>query len=277
MVQLETTALATKATENNVLIRRHQSRSTSFTEGSAFTLSCLAEEKILPVFCFPQALDFYFNDAKSLEQNVNVYNPYEWPIKFKVFVTTLGRWHVNQSEGHIAAGHRFELKIRLLDRSPSLIGKTDQLRIVMETVTDCIKLGKRDLPCNFLKECQEKGTQKQCTDPDSSNQDSFAFENKFMETPPPTDKKPQEIAAATGKSATSKSDTQGANRNKSKNEPKTSWPPSSYVFTALMCGIILCLPTEECILPAYLVISHTPKYIAAYVLGIITSLLCKYY
>ncbi|XP_015782205.1 motile sperm domain-containing protein 1 [Tetranychus urticae] len=275
MVQLERKALTTNATENRLILRRHQSRSTSFAEGSAFSLSCGAEEKILPVFTFPQALDFYFNDANSLEQEVSVLNPYLWPIKFRVLTTTPGRYYVDKFEGDIAATCKFDFKVRLLDRSPSLIGKQDKLRIEMQTITECIKLGKKDLDCNFYKEYQEE-EQKQCTNPDSLNDDRLAFEKILSKKSPPTDKKPQEIAAATAKSATSKSDTQGANRNKSKNDPKSSWPPSSYVFTAIMCGIILCLPTEECILPSYLVISHTPKYIAAYVLGIITSLLCKY-
>lgn len=42
----------------------------------------LADGK-LPVFVFPTSLTFYSDDQASHKQVVTVYNPYEFPLKFK--------------------------------------------------------------------------------------------------------------------------------------------------------------------------------------------------
>jgi len=37
----------------------------------------------LPVFVFPSALNFYFDDQSSYKQVLTVYNPYEFTVQFK--------------------------------------------------------------------------------------------------------------------------------------------------------------------------------------------------
>lgn len=38
---------------------------------------------MLPVFAFPTSLTFYSDDQQSLKQVLTLYNPYEFPVKFK--------------------------------------------------------------------------------------------------------------------------------------------------------------------------------------------------
>lgn len=37
----------------------------------------------LPVFVFPSSLNFYSDDQSSHKQVLTLYNPYEFPLKFK--------------------------------------------------------------------------------------------------------------------------------------------------------------------------------------------------
>ena len=37
----------------------------------------------LPVFTFPNSLAFYADDKDTLRQILTVYNPYEFPVKFR--------------------------------------------------------------------------------------------------------------------------------------------------------------------------------------------------
>lgn len=51
-----------------------------------------------------------------------------------------------------------------------------------------------------------------------------------------------------------------------------------YIFAAAVCGLILCLPSgeKESRIPQYLHVTATVKIIVAYILGLITSIICKY-
>jgi hypothetical protein len=42
-----------------------------------------AELKSVPVFVYPTLLNFYTNDANSYKQILTLFNPYDFPIKFK--------------------------------------------------------------------------------------------------------------------------------------------------------------------------------------------------
>lgn len=39
--------------------------------------------KKLPVFVFPQSITFYLDDQTTHKQILTLYNPYDFPVKFK--------------------------------------------------------------------------------------------------------------------------------------------------------------------------------------------------
>ncbi|XP_053201330.1 motile sperm domain-containing protein 1-like [Panonychus citri] len=227
-----------------------------------------------PVFVFPHFLCFYANDTSACRIEIKLINPYDWRINYQVLSTVQRRYEVSPAKGTVGANCTSHVTIRLLDTSPRNIGLKDVLRIQVQS-EECTGMGSRDLPVHFLAEKDEV--------------EEYRLKQLYGYTDTPeefikstcTQLSKDHVKTITNKQlSTSKSDTQGATisgQNKPKPESK-NYPPSFYIVVAVFCGIILCLPNEgESKLPTFLSVSTTPKFVAAYVLGILTSLICKFY
>lgn len=153
--------------------------------------------------------------------------------------------------------------IRLIDTSIANVLKQDEFRVQMRR-EDKVSLivGKRDVPVTLwarkedsLKDEKEGNIFEQISSTSSFNTSSRPLRSKRM------DESFDSISMA---SRLDRSDC-----------AKTH---VFYIFAAIVCGIILCLPSgeKESRIPHYLHVTSTLKIIVAYILGLITSIICKY-
>lgn len=143
--------------------------------------------------------------------------------------------------------------MRLIDASISNIFRKEEFRVQMQKEDKASVNGKRDLTA-ILYPTRDNKKEKENDFESMSNHSKGEIKNKMNLTQDTTNRG---------------SGTRNINENR---------PHPIHFITAILCGVVLCLPTEEkdSSLPSYLHLSSTPKIIAAYMLGIITVVLCKY-
>jgi len=64
-------------------------------------VSSSRREKKLPVFVFPEELQFVAEDESAHKQVLTVYNPYEFNIRFQVLSNTPHKYAVVEAQGSI--------------------------------------------------------------------------------------------------------------------------------------------------------------------------------
>jgi len=88
--------------------------------GGLFSSSSLSSSSRIPVFVFPSAVFFNAKDRShhNLKQILTIYNPYEFPIRFKVLSNSPSTYTVVDPEGSIQSKNCVDLIIRVSDPPP---------------------------------------------------------------------------------------------------------------------------------------------------------------
>ncbi|CAF0832719.1 unnamed protein product [Didymodactylos carnosus] len=107
----------------------------------------------LPFFCSSTSLLFYLDDSTSSSQILTIYNPYEFPVKYKVLCTAPRKYLIAEPQGEIRGQHSVDSVVRLLDISSSSSNQNivHKIRIKFydrRKPQDLI--GKRDITCTIL-------------------------------------------------------------------------------------------------------------------------------
>ncbi|BES92703.1 Hypothetical protein NTJ_05512 [Nesidiocoris tenuis] len=101
------------------------------------------DEKI-PVFVFPNSLDFYSAD-KSHKRLLTVYNPYEFGVRFKVLCTAPEKYEVSSPEGKIKPKCQIDLVVRHKVPTPANSNISDKIRVQMLHRETKQVIGKKDI------------------------------------------------------------------------------------------------------------------------------------
>ncbi|XP_046396760.1 motile sperm domain-containing protein 1-like isoform X3 [Ischnura elegans] len=121
----------------------------------------------IPVFVFPSAINFYLEDYSSHKQVLTIYNPYEFPLRFKVLCTDPRKYNVIDPEGCIKRGCCIDIVIRLVAVNPAYLNRVDTFRIQMLDQGSKQILGKRDVLATFFP----GGSPESAKHPQAENED----------------------------------------------------------------------------------------------------------
>ncbi|XP_011500074.1 PREDICTED: motile sperm domain-containing protein 1-like [Ceratosolen solmsi marchali] len=200
----------------------------------------------LPVFVFPQNITFYLDDQSTHKQILTLYNPYDFPVKFKIFCTAPNKYVVVDPEGTIKARSCVDIVVRHI--ALSLLNCTiDKFRIQMLEYPNKQIIGKREVEAKVVSGIPEP-------------LEKVTPEPELFQQIPSTGKNQQSYALMTH----NKSVTRDTN------------------YVALLAGIIciagLLLPTEgerNLRIPDYLHLSIHLKLILSFVLGMVTIIVLR--
>ncbi|XP_076173681.1 motile sperm domain-containing protein 1 isoform X2 [Ptiloglossa arizonensis] len=104
----------------------------------------------LPVFVFPQNITFFLDDQSSHKQVLTLYNPYDFPIRFRVLSTAPNKYKVVDPEGTIKARCCVDIVIRHISLILSNCNVIDKFRIQMQEHPTKQAIGKRDVEAKLL-------------------------------------------------------------------------------------------------------------------------------
>lgn len=204
----------------------------------------------LPVFSFPSSLTFYADDQSSHKQILTLYNPYDFPLKFRVLCTAPKKFVVVDPEGTIRPHCCIDIVIRHNGITQSNYGITDKFRIQVQEHGQHQVLGKKDIPATLLLSKPDNSA--------SSTVESEQFEQLSKQSLPLMQARQYAINGAQGRS--------------------NSGPSIVVILAAIVCIIALILPTRgdpEGFLPLYLHLNMHQKLIAAYTLGLVTMVIFR--
>ncbi|KAK0182299.1 hypothetical protein PV327_000451 [Microctonus hyperodae] len=200
-----------------------------------------------PVFVFPQSITFYLDDQSTHKQVLTLYNPYEFPVKFKVLSTAPNKYKVVDPEGTIKSRCCVDIVVRHNALVSANCNVIDKFRIQMEEYPTKQVIGRRDVEAKLLAATGELG--RGTPDPDM-----------FQQLPNNEDKQQKSYSLA----AQTRTMDRGTN------------------YVALIAGIIcivgLLLPTEgerNHRLPEYFYLSVNLKLILSFVLGMVTIIILR--
>lgn len=202
----------------------------------------------LPVFVFPQSITFFLDDQSTHKQVLTLYNPYDFPIRFKVLCTAPNKYKVVDPEGTIKARCCVDIVVRHTSPLLSNCHILDKFRIQMQEHPTKQAIGKRDVEAKL-----HPGTA------DSAGR-STPDPEMFQQLPINETRQQQSYALL----AQNKTIDRGTN------------------YVALVAGIIcivgLLLPTEgehNNRVPDYLHLSINFKLIFSFVLGMVTIIILR--
>ncbi|XP_015589431.1 motile sperm domain-containing protein 1 isoform X1 [Cephus cinctus] len=109
----------------------------------------------LPVFVFPQSITFYLDDQSTHKQVLTLYNPYDFPVKFKVLCTAPNKYKVVDPEGTIKARCCVDIVVRHTALLIANCNATDKFRIQMQEHPSKQVMGKRDVEARLLNGTSE--------------------------------------------------------------------------------------------------------------------------
>ncbi|XP_060070837.1 motile sperm domain-containing protein 1-like [Ylistrum balloti] len=215
-----------------------------------FNQSQLVDGK-LPVFVFPSSLTFYSDDQSTHKQVLTLYNPYDFPLRFKVLCTTPRKYTVVEAEGTIKEKCCCDIVIRHIDICINNEGIKDKFRIQVVEHGQKKILGRKEVISVLLPK-------KESSPP--------SLEDTFMSMPVP----------GRGKDTIQppSSSRQGPVGN-----VRGGGPSLIILLAAVSCILALMMPTQgmdsETSLPEYLHLSIHQKLIAAYILGLVTMVVLQ--
>ncbi|XP_048261290.1 motile sperm domain-containing protein 1-like isoform X2 [Bombus affinis] len=239
----------------------------------------------LPVFVFPQSITFFLDDQSTHKQVLTLYNPYDFPIRFKVLCTAPNKYKVVEPEGTIKARYCIDIVVRHTALVFSNCNVVDKFRIQMQEHPTKQAIGQRDVEAKLLPGTTEAAG-RSTPDPEmfqqlpineTRQQQSYALiaQNKAIDK-------------YTLKPPRSKHDLFRGNIQNKNTEIYLS-SDMNYVtdkggtnYVALIAGIIcivgLLLPTEgeqNNRVPDYLHLSINFKLIFSFVLGMVTIIILR--
>ncbi|XP_076239911.1 motile sperm domain-containing protein 1 isoform X2 [Calliopsis andreniformis] len=109
-----------------------------------------ATPRKLPVFVFPQSITFFLDDQSTHKQVLTLYNPYDFPIRFKVLCTAPNKYKVVDPEGTIKARCCVDIVVRHTSLLLSNCNVIDKFRIQMQEHPTKQAIGKRDVEAKLL-------------------------------------------------------------------------------------------------------------------------------
>ncbi|KAL2715609.1 motile sperm domain-containing protein 1-like isoform X1 [Vespula squamosa] len=109
-----------------------------------------ATPRKLPVFVFPSSITFYLENQSTHKQVLTLYNPYDFPVKFKVLCTAPNKYKVVDPEGTIKAKCCVDIVVRHTALLISNCNVTDKFRIQMQEHPSKQATGKRDVEATLL-------------------------------------------------------------------------------------------------------------------------------
>ncbi|KAK5640236.1 hypothetical protein RI129_011047 [Pyrocoelia pectoralis] len=208
----------------------------------------------IPVFVFPTSLNFYLNARHTHKQLLTLYNPYDFPVRFKVLCTAPNKYTVIDPEGSIGPQACVDIVVRHTLPIVPNCNTTDKFRITMQDHSTRKVLGKRDIEAKLLQ-----------TEPDNISNDGDNFVSL-----------PQVERSADRPPSIQYQYTLQTNQRLS-----TAYTAN---YLAILAGIVsivaLLLPTkeekhEETQIPSYLHVSVNFKLVFAYVLGLVSMVVFR--
>lgn len=202
----------------------------------------------LPVFVFPSTLTFYSDDQSTHKQVLTLYNPYDFPLRFKVLCTVPRKYTVVDAEGTVRPRCCVDVVVRHIDICINNEGVSDKFRIQVSEHGQRKILGKKDINAILL--------------PTKGREPTPSKEDKFHSLTHTIHGQEQE-----GQAPTSSKGSRGR---------PVGGPSFVVILAGLVCIIALMLPQHGDIgsrLPEYLHLSVNQKLIAAYILGLVTMLI----
>ncbi|KAJ8982159.1 hypothetical protein NQ317_013944 [Molorchus minor] len=206
--------------------------------------------KKIPVFVFPNTLKFYLGSKTTHKQLLTLYNPYDFPVRFKVLCTAPNKYAVIDPEGSIGPHMLVDIVIRHTMPIAATCNVTDKFRISMQDHTTKQVLGKRDIEATLVQGERDNISNDgdfqsvPCTERISSAEDQrIIFTNRSL---PPTH--------------------------------STNYVIS--IIIGLVCVVTLLLPTRQEVpqpsnIPPYLHLSVNFKLVLAYVLGLVSMVIFR--
>ncbi|XP_076390121.1 motile sperm domain-containing protein 1 isoform X1 [Megachile rotundata] len=250
-----------------------------------------ATPRKLPVFVFPQSITFFLDDQSTHKQVLTLYNPYDFPIKFKVLCTAPNKYKVVDPEGTIKARCCVDIVVRHTSLVLSNCNVVDKFRIQMQEHPTKQAIGKRDVEAKLLPGTTESAG-RSTPDPEmfqqlpineNRQQQSYALiaQNKAIDKSAFKTHKKSLQSYLFHRSIQDKSTHPSLSTNiKSANYVVMDKGGTNYV--ALIAGIIcivgLLLPTEgeqNNRVPDYLHLSINFKLIFSFVLGMVTIIILR--
>lgn len=206
-------------------------------------------ESKIPVFVFPNSVNFVLEDKSTHKQVLSIYNPYDYTIKYRVLSTAPEKYIVSTPEGTIPSHYRADVVIRHNDVKPINCDVVDKFRVQMQDKVNRKIIGKQDVTA-ILKS--------QIHDSHSSTPERDNF---------------QMIPAAIGQSM--KTSVLPTSHNHE--DIVTSSSPNYVILTiALVCIGGLFLPTEKEDTPeSKFQVSVGLKLVFSYVLGLVTMVILR--
>jgi len=211
----------------------------------------------LPVFVFPTSLVFYSDDPQSQTRVITIYNPYDFPLSYKVLSTDPAKYSVTEPEGVIKSRCGTDVLIRHVDISIKNEGIREKFRVQLCEYRKKKILGRRDVAAILLP-TQDK----------SKSETEKSFEEFF-----------DGASSASGHASAAASPSTLV---KLQNQNSSSISlPVGVVLTALTCLLALMLPSVGDVppdlfeLPNYLYLTLHQKLLAAYVLGMVTVIVFR--
>lgn len=198
--------------------------------------------KKLPVFVFPEALQFVAEDESSHKQVLTVYNPYEFNIKFQVLSNAPHKYAVVETQGTIRAHCCVDIVVRHKLASDGPFDMSDKFRI--DIYIDKKFAGRKLVLSTLVK---KKPMAEGSDDSEKLPERSIPASLPYVQLPAPERHAP------------------------------TSGPSILMIMVALVCLFVLLLPLEgeSPGMPSYAHVTVNQKLIAAFALGLVTMAILK--
>ncbi|CAK9795394.1 Motile sperm domain-containing protein 1 [Anthophora quadrimaculata] len=120
-----------------------------------------ATPRKLPLFVFPQSMTFFLNDQSTHKQILTVYNPYDFPITFKVLCTAPDKYKVVPPEGTIKSLCCVDIIVRHTHLVMSNCNVVDKFKIRIQDYPNKQIIGRKDVKAQLLpgtRETTERST-----------------------------------------------------------------------------------------------------------------------
>ncbi|KOC69946.1 Motile sperm domain-containing protein 1 [Habropoda laboriosa] len=249
----------------------------------------IATPRKLPLFVFPQNMTFFLSDQSTHKQILTVYNPYDFPITFKVLCTAPDKYKVVPPEGTIKSLCCVDIVVRHTSLVMSNCNVIDKFKIRIQDYPNKQIIGRKDVKAQLLPGTREtsQGTREtagrstpmfeQLPVNEETEQQSFALigQNEAIDKWVPKSRKLQHNLFHENI----------PDKNTKMYLPsniKSTMDKGEINYVALFAGIIciagLLLPTEgeqNNRVPDYLHISSSFKLIFSFVLGMVTSIILR--
>ncbi|KAG8232543.1 hypothetical protein J437_LFUL012893 [Ladona fulva] len=220
----------------------------------------------IPVFVFPSDINFYLEDYSSHKQVLTLYNPYEFPLRFKVLCTDPKKYNVIDPEGCIKRRCCIDIVIRLIAVNHAYLNMVDTFRIQMLDQGSKQVLGKRDVLATFYP----GGSPETSKFPKTENEDFKSM---------PSGSNVGGSSSGDRSRYSQLKQTRSLDIRHQGRGSETGEPNKLFVLGAAgICIAALLLPTEgetKSIIPPYLHLTVNMKLLFAYVLGFLTMVIMR--